>query len=76
MKITVFTSNQPRHIALIEKLIIQGFSVNVVSEAATICPGSPGSIPEIKTSRQYFERVIESENYIFEISDLSKIIIS
>ena len=75
MKITVFTSNQPRHIVLIEKLINQGFAVNVVSETATICPGRVQDLyQKSELHASYFEKVMESENYIFgDIRPLKKI---
>lgn len=66
MKITVFTSNQPRHIALIEKLIAQGFQINAVMEASTICPGEVQDLHQKSgLHARYFKKVLESEKYFF-----------
>jgi len=67
MKITVITSNQPRHLALIEKLALAGFQVNAIIESATINPGKVQDLyKSSKLHAQYFKQVKESENYFFQ----------
>lgn len=75
MQITIFTSNQPRHIALVDKFVDAGFDVNVVCEATTIRPGTVSDLYDSSTlNEQYFTKVRESERYFFgEIRSFGKI---
>ena len=66
MKITVFTSNQPRHIALIEALASIADSVFVVQECNTVFPGRIADFFACsKVMESYFSRVIEAEIAVF-----------
>lgn len=70
MKITVFTSNQPRHINLINSLASISDEVYVIQECNTVFPGAVEDFfRKSETMQAYFERVIESEKVIF--GDLS-----
>lgn len=66
MKITVFTSNQPRHLALIEKLSVLADEVCVVMECKTNFPGQIADrIPKSPVMEAYFSRVIQAEREVF-----------
>lgn len=66
MKITVFTSNQPRHISLINTLSEIADEVYAVMETNTVFPGKVNDFfKKSETMQAYFERVIESEQRIF-----------
>ena len=60
MKITVFTVNQPRHIALVELLTGTAEEVYVVQECRSLFPGEYSAIME-----QYFVRVRAAEKAVF-----------
>jgi hypothetical protein len=66
MKISVFTSNQPRHLALIEALASIADEVFAVQECNTVFPGEVkdffGATPVMK---DYFLRVTAAERLIF-----------
>lgn len=66
MKITVFTSNQERHISLIRELANVADEVVAYQECRTIFPERKESF--LKSSsimRDYFGRMIEAERYYF-----------
>lgn len=66
MKVTVFTSNQPRHLALIDELVAVAAAVWVVQEVNTVFPGrAPGLYRQSDAMQQYFERVMAAERAIF-----------
>jgi methionyl-tRNA formyltransferase len=66
MKITVFTSNQPRHIALIEALAGVADEVFAVQECGTIFPGETDDFyRRTDVMRDYFRRVISAETVVF-----------
>jgi methionyl-tRNA formyltransferase len=66
MKITLFTSNQPRHIALIEALAGLADELFVVQECNTVFPGEVADFYRRSDVMQaYFRRVIEAETEVF-----------
>lgn len=66
MKITVFTSNQPRHISLIEALSLISDEVYAVQECNTIFPGKVDDFfRRSEVMQEYFSHVIEAEKTIF-----------
>ena len=66
MKITVFTSNQPRHRALVAALANLAETCHAVIECKTVHPGKvPGFYKQSETMQAYFSRVQEAENRIF-----------
>ena len=70
MKITVFTSNQPRHINLIRKLSDFSTEVYAIQECNTVFPGQVKDFfNNSPIMRKYFERVMQSEKNIFNDID-------
>lgn len=66
MKITVFTSNQPRHIAFINRLSKISEITYAVMECNTRFPGIvPDFYKKSGTMQNYFSNVINAENSIF-----------
>lgn len=66
MRITVFTSNQPRHISLIESLSSIADEVYAVQECNTIFPGKVDDFfKRSEVMQEYFSHVIEAEKTIF-----------
>jgi hypothetical protein len=66
MRITVSTSNQPRHAALIERLASIADEVFAVQECNTIAPGEVADFfRKSEVMRDYFARVIAAEREIF-----------
>lgn len=66
MKITVFTSNQPRHIALINKLAKISDSVYAIMECNTVFPGMVQDFfKKSETMKAYFSNVMAAENKVF-----------
>src|ERR1700722_3808808 len=66
MKITLFTSNQPRHIALIERLAGLSDALFAVLECNTVFPGKiPDFFRKSETMQRYFARVIAAEQQLF-----------
>lgn len=66
MNITVFTSNQPRHVALISRLADIADTVYAVQECTTLFPGSkPDFYKKTEVMRRYFARVVGAERAIF-----------
>jgi len=62
MKITVFTSNQPRHLNLIDRLAEIADECYAVIETTTVFPGhKEGFFQKSKVFQQYFTNVMESE---------------
>lgn len=67
MKVTVFTSNQPRHISLIESLAAIADEVFVVQECNTVFPGETEDFyHKTEVMRRYFKKVIEAERLVFD----------
>jgi len=66
MKITLFTSNQPRHLALIEGLARLADDLFVVQECNTVFPGEVEDFfRKSETMQAYFRRVVEAEEAVF-----------
>lgn len=66
MKITVFTSNQPRHISLIESLSSIADEVYAIQECNTIFPGQVADFfRRSDVMQEYFSYVIAAEKTIF-----------
>lgn len=70
MRITIFTSNQPRHLALINKLSSIATEVYAIQECTTAFPGLVQDFyNKSEVMQMYFQNVLTAENKIF--SDLS-----
>lgn len=66
MKIAVFTSNQPRHLSLIERLATIADEVVAVVECNTVFPGEVQDFyGKTEVMRGYFNRVISAETKVF-----------
>ncbi|MEA5088405.1 formyltransferase family protein [Solidesulfovibrio sp.] len=66
MKITVFTGNQARHIALLSAMASIADEVYAVQECCTVFPGKVADFyRKSDIMQQYFSQVIASENRIF-----------
>lgn len=66
MKVTVFTSNQPRHIALIESFSEIADEVYAVQECNTIFPGQVEDFfKKTEVMQKYFKNVIAAEEKVF-----------
>jgi len=66
MKITVFTSNRPRHIALIETMAAIAEKVYVVQECNTVFPGQVKDFfNKSEIMQRYFEKVMAAEDAVF-----------
>src|SRR5262245_57054285 len=66
MQITVFTSNQPRHIALIESLATLADRVFAVMECNTVFPGEVQDFfRKSDTMQRYFRHVMAAEQAVF-----------
>ena len=66
MKITLFTSNQPRHINLAQKLSEFSEEVFCIQECNTVFPGLIDDFfKRSEVMKKYFNNVIKAENKIF-----------
>jgi hypothetical protein len=66
MKITIFTSNQPRHLALIKKLSSVSSEVFAVLESNTVFPGLVSDFyKKSDVMQKYFQNVIRAEEYLY-----------
>lgn len=66
MKVTVFTGNQPRHLALVERLTDIATEVWSVHECLTVFPGEVEDFYRgSPTMQAYFGRVMEAERDVF-----------
>ncbi len=66
MKITVFTSNQPRHISLINSLAAISDRVYAVQECVTVFPGEVKDFfDNSDVMNTYFQRGREAEKEVF-----------
>ena len=66
MRIAVFTSNQPRHLALIRDLSEVADEVFAVQECNTVFPGKINDFfPKSAVMQEYFSRVMAAEARIF-----------
>ena len=69
MKITVFTSNQPRHISLIENLASIADKVFAIQECNTVFPGQVEDFfKRSEVMQRYFKNVIDAEKRVFGTS--------
>ena len=67
MKITIFTSNQPRHIHLISALSAIADEVYAIQECNTVFPGEVKDFyNNSEIMQKYFARVRKSEQEVFE----------
>lgn len=68
MRITLLTSNQPRHLALIEALAALAEQVYVVQECTTVHPGQVQDFfARSQVMQDYFRRVIAAERALFGV---------
>lgn len=66
MKITVFSSNQPRHLSLVRDISHIAEKVFFVSEVNTVFPGKISDFfKKSETMQKYFEHVIKAEKKAF-----------
>jgi len=66
MKITVFTSNQPRHINLAKRLAAVADEVYCIQEAQTVRPGLVDDFfKKSEVMRTYFSYVMDAEKQLF-----------
>ena len=66
MKITLFSSNQPRHLNLVRELSSIADTVYFVSEVNTVFPGKIGDLfKKSETMQDYFQHVIDAERKVF-----------
>lgn len=66
MRIAVFTSNQPRHLALLEALTGVADDLFVVMESTTLKHGTVADFyPESPAMAHYFQRVLQAEHNLF-----------
>ena len=66
MRITVFTSNQPRHFALIDALAGVANEVYAIQECLTLFPGEVADFyRRSKVMQHYFGHVIAAEQQVF-----------
>ena len=66
MKVTLFSSNQPRHLHLATELSRVAETVYLVSEVNTIFPGQVGDFfKKSDTMQEYFQHVINAERKVF-----------
>ncbi|MBI1202243.1 MAG: methionyl-tRNA formyltransferase [Rhodopseudomonas sp.] len=73
MNIPVFTSNQPRHLALIRSLAAIGDTVFAIQECTTVLPGilKDGSSGSSDIMRAYFAKMLAAEGRIFGALEMS-----
>src|SRR5262249_30017537 len=65
-KITVFTRNQPRHLALVNRLAKISEQTHAILECNTVFPGKVSDFyRDSDVMREYFEHVISAENRLF-----------
>jgi len=66
MRVTIFTSNRPRHNYLINKISEVCEDLCIIQECGTYFPGIiPGIYPASNIYKKYFEKVLEAESKIF-----------
>ena len=66
MKITVFTSNQPRHLSLIKDLSIIADEVYAIQECNTVFPGEVKDFfDNSEVMQRYFKNVMRAEQEVF-----------
>jgi len=66
MRITLFTGNQARHLALVERLAEIAQPLFVVQECTTVFPGQvPDFFRRSEVMQSYFQRVLAAERLVF-----------
>jgi hypothetical protein len=66
MKITVFTGNQPRHLALVNRLAEGSAMVHAILECTTLFPGRvPDFYKKSEVMQEYFGHVQRAESALF-----------
>lgn len=67
MKITVFTSNQPRHVSLIKRLCTVADEVFAIQECTTLFPGAvkDSIYNQSPVMKEYFGHVMRAEAVVF-----------
>ena len=66
MRVTVFSSNQPRHLNLAREFAQFADTVYFVSEVNTVFPGKIGDFfKKSETMQEYFQHVIDAERKVF-----------
>jgi len=66
VKVTLFTSNQPRHVALVEALAGVADEVLAVQECTTVFPGQvPDFYRKSEVMQAYFQRMMAAEREVF-----------
>src|SRR5262245_62094959 len=66
MKVAVFTSNQPRHQALLKRLAERTDEVLAIQECNTVFPGRvPDFFSKSDVMRIYFSNVMAAEHKVF-----------
>lgn len=66
MKLTIFSSNQPRHLSLVKKLSTIAEEIFFISEVNTIFPGQVSDFfARSEIMQRYFKNVMDSESKIF-----------
>ncbi|MFZ0734228.1 MAG: formyltransferase family protein [Candidatus Sulfotelmatobacter sp.] len=66
MKVTVFTSNQPRHLGLLTALASCADDIYAIQECNTVRPGQVADfIRKSEVMRDYFQRVMAAERSVF-----------
>jgi methionyl-tRNA formyltransferase len=66
MRITIFTSNQPRHLALIKKLSSISSQTYAILEVNTVFPGLVADFyKKSDVMQRYFENVVRAEKLIY-----------
>jgi methionyl-tRNA formyltransferase len=66
MKITIFSSNQPRHLNLVREIAQFANEVYFVSEVNTVFPGKVSDFyKKSNVTQEYFRNVIQSEKKLF-----------
>lgn len=66
MKITVFTSNQPRHLSLIKSLSVIADEVYAIQECNTVFPGEVKDFfDNSEIMQKYFRNVMRAEQEVF-----------
>jgi hypothetical protein len=72
MRITVFTSNQPRHVGLLERLAMMADEVFAIQECNTVFPGQVQDFfRKSPVMQDYFSRAIAAEAEVFGTSRIA-----
>lgn len=73
MKVTIFTSNQPRHTSLINSIASVADDVYAVQECCTIFPGQVDDFyKKSEVMQTYFNHVMAAEKHVFGLPSFSR----